>query len=306
MDGSSISENNVYKQVYAMMDKNTLFRYRSANNLTSLSLYLMQPNILGKLDNKDICKQTYQKIKNNRSRYTNYTIESYTNIEKHIENTRLAIGLKVLKQLNEADVREYMLINPILKVGTDIIILDTSALYSVYCSDYIERFINTRNKQKLHAEYGYAQEKLIEWLVNGIFKNSGIHIEKVEETGKNKLHDFNVYVKNNIVIHAESKFAIGKVTTHYKKENTDDKAIKQLREHNEFSIQNIIINTTSTYLFEYKTHDNIKVRSLSIIGFIGYLCLILIKEMAYKDDAFRDTMVLEDIGEELILKLLKN
>lgn len=302
---SRLSANNIRKQVYAMEDKNALLGYRSMNSFAPLALYLIQPNVLRKLDNKDGCKQVHQEITNSRSGYDNPTFESFNNIEKDIVKTRLAINLDTLRQLNKTETMEYMLINPILQVGTDTVILDTSVLYSVYCSDYIERFINTKNKQRLNAEYGYAQEVFIEKIVNRIFRNECIHIEKVEETGKNKSHDFNVYMGDSIVIHAESKFAIGKVTTHYKKGNTDDKAIKQLRESDEHGIQNIIINTASTYLFEYKTHDNIKVRSLSILGFIGYLDKTLKNEKIYGDNIRKDTSVLEDAGEELVLNSLK-
>lgn len=302
---SRLSANNIQKQVCAMMDKNTLLKYRSMNSLVPLALYLIQPNVLSKLDNKGGCEQIHQEITNSRSGYDNHTFESFDNIEKDIVKTRLAISLDTLRQLNKTEIMGYMLINPILQVGTDTVILDTSVLYSVYCSDYIERFINTKNKQRLNAEYGYAQEVFIEKIVNRVFRNECIHIEKVKETGKNKSHDFNVYMGDSVVIHAESKFAIGKVTTHYKKGNTDDKAIKQLRESDEHGIQNIIINTTSTYLFEYKTHDNIKVRSLSILGFIGYLHMIQENEKIYRDNICEDTLVLEVVGAELVLNSLK-
>ena len=49
----------------------------------------------------------------------------------------------------------------------------------------------------------------------------------------------------------------------------------------------------------------IKVRSLSILGFIGYLDKILKNEKIYGDNIRKDTLVLEDAGKELVLNSLK-
>lgn len=63
---SRLSANNLQKQVYAMGDKSELLRYRSMDNFDTLDLYLIQPNVLRKLDNKDGCKQVHQEITNSR------------------------------------------------------------------------------------------------------------------------------------------------------------------------------------------------------------------------------------------------
>lgn len=298
-----MSETNICKITNAILDENILLSYRSLYNTAPISLYLIQPDILNKLENGEY-KEIYEKI---NYEPINYTLESYNRAIHNSINERKSLEIEQIKKLNKSEFRLYMLINPVISIKANSVILDTSVLNTTYCYDYIEKILCTKNKEKLNSEYGYNQERFIEIIVNKIFNNKEfVHIEKINESNEEKRYDFNIYINNECKIHAESKFAIGKVTTHYKKENTDEKAIKQLRNFSEDNIKNVIVNTASTYLFEYKTHDNMNVKSLSILGLIGYIILLAAEEdNNINNDIYKDALTMEIMGLILILNTLK-
>lgn len=300
-----MSETNICKIANAILDENILLSYRSLYNTAPISLYLIQPDTLNKLENgdRDDYKEIYEKI---NYKPINYTLESYNRAINNSINERKSLGIEQLKKLNKNEFRLYMLINPVINIKTNSVIMDTSALNTIYCYDYIERFVYTKSRERLNSEYGYNQERFIEIIINKIFNNKDfVHIEKINESNEEKRYDFNIYISNKCIIHAESKFAIGKVTTHYKKENTDKKAMKQLRNFSVDNIKNVIVNTASTYLFEYKTHDNMNVKSLSILGLIGYIILLAAEEDNINNDIYKDALTMEIMGLVLILNTLK-